>query len=137
MRFTVCESTGPAIKNLLGQHFILWYCDIEVSTEWYPYASNLGEITLPLISIISTVDQNNYLDRSTAIQDAGNFYTRLKSHIGDIDHSVSITLSDVVLSLQALTQRGNQAAIFQDGDINNDKKIGLAETIYLLNEVAQ
>ena len=137
MRFTVCESTNPGIKSLLEQHFILWYCNVDDSDEWYPYAYNLGTITLPLISIISTVAQNDYLDRSTAVQYAGDFYARLKAHIGDMDHSVSITLSDVVLSLQVLTDSADQAMIFQDGDINSDNKIGLAETIYLLNEIAQ
>lgn len=122
---------------MLEQYFVLWYCDVDASSEWYPYAGNLGEITLPLISIISTVAQGNYLDRSTAIQYENEFYARLRSHIGDIDHSVSITLLDVVLSLQTVTKRENQVTIFQDGDINNDKKIGIAETIYLLNEVAQ
>jgi thioredoxin-related protein len=39
MKYTVCESTSPAIKDLIEQSFIPWYCDVDNSTVWYDYAS--------------------------------------------------------------------------------------------------
>jgi len=137
MRFTVCESTNPPIKELLQRYFILWYCHVDNSTEWYPYASGLGSFILPLISVISAVDSENYLDRTTSVQYANDFYIRLKAHIGDLDHSGSINLSDVILSLGVLTESQTQTTVYQDGDIDGDQNIGLPETVYLLNELAQ
>lgn len=135
MRFTVCESTSPPIKALLEQHFVLWYCHVDNSNEWYPYAAGLGSFTLPMITVISMNDSGNYLDRSTSVQYPNDFYARLKAHIGDVDHSVSITLSDVILSLQLLTSSQTQS-LYKDGDINGDKQIGLPEVIYLLRELS-
>jgi len=137
MKFTVCESINPPVKELLQRYFVLWYCPVDSSSEWGQYAAGLGSFTLPLISVISTADSENYLDRTTAVQSPNSFYVRLKAHIGDIDHSTSITLADAILSLTVVVGTDLQSAIYQDGDINGDKKIGLPEAVYLLRELAQ
>jgi hypothetical protein len=77
MRYTVCESTSPPIKDLIEESYIPWYCDVDYSTEWNDYASGLGSFTLPLICIIDPNDSDTYLDRTTGIQDAQVFYSRL------------------------------------------------------------
>ncbi len=136
MRFTVCESTTPPVKALLQQHFILWYCDVNSSHEHRPYASGLSSYTLPLVCVISMADSDNYLDRTTSRRYANVFYDRLKSHIGDIDHSVSITLKDVILTLQVLTNYQTVSTVYNDGDIDGDARIGLQEAIYLLDEIS-
>jgi len=86
MRFTVCESTNPPIKELLERHFILWYSNVDNYTEWYPYAADLGGFTLPLIAVIDVFDDSVYLDRTTGVQYPADFYERLQAYIqGDIN----------------------------------------------------
>lgn len=80
MKFTVCEQTSPPIKSLIEQDYIPWYSNVDNSTEWYTYASGLGSFTLPLICIIDPNDSNNYLNRTTGVQNANDFYARLLSH---------------------------------------------------------
>ena len=70
-----------SISNFIKQHYIPWYCHVNISTEWYPYASGLGYFPLPLICVIDPADSSDYLNRSTGVQDAGDFYIRLRSHI--------------------------------------------------------
>ena len=81
MKFTVCEQTSPPVKSVIEEHYIPWYCNLDNSTEWITYASGLGSFTLPLICIIDPFDSENYLDRSTGVQYAEDFYTRLQSYI--------------------------------------------------------
>lgn len=80
MRFTVCESGDPPIKATIEEHYVPWYCNVDSSTEWTQYASGLGNITLPLISIIDPEDSDHYLDRTTGVQTPGVFYDRLRQY---------------------------------------------------------
>lgn len=80
MQFTVCELNSPPIKSLIEQNYIPWYCDVDTSTEWYPYATKLGSFSLPLISIIDPADSENYLERTTGVQAEIEFYARLQVH---------------------------------------------------------
>jgi hypothetical protein len=138
MRFTVCESTSPPIKDLIQEHYIPWYCDVDTSTEWYTYASGLGSFTLPLIAVIDPVSPDTYLNRTTAIQSAADFYTRLWiPAAGDVDHSGAVTLVDVILTLQVITNTTTSVPVYADGDINSDQRLGLAEAVYVLNHLAQ
>ena len=57
---------------------------MDSSTEWYDYASGLGNFTLPLICIIDPNDSDTYLDRTTDVQDSQVFYSRLL-HPGEGD----------------------------------------------------
>ncbi|HAO21285.1 MAG TPA: hypothetical protein DCQ37_12945, partial [Desulfobacteraceae bacterium] len=82
MRNTVCESASPAIRNLLQQNFILWYCDVDNSTEWYSYASGLPENwVLPLICVIDPNNSDIFLDRITGVQDSQTFYSWLLKYV--------------------------------------------------------
>ena len=135
MRFTVCESTEPEVKQLLEKYFILWYADVDVTTDYYQYSSGLDGYILPLIAVISMDSPDTYLDRSTSTQSSLYFNHRLKQHIGDINHSGSIGLDDAILSLQILSGTATSDNVYQDGDINGDLRIGLSEGIYLLNNI--
>jgi hypothetical protein len=138
MRFTVCESTSPPIKELILDHYMPWYCDVDTSTEWYAYASGLGSFILPLIAVIDPAAPNTYLSRSTGIQSPADFYARLWVPLpGDIDHSGAITLVDAIFTLQIITGSTPSMPVFADGDINNDQRLGLAEAMYILNHLAQ
>jgi len=83
MKYTACESISPPIKSLIEKSFITWFCDVDNSTEWYPYASGLGSFTLPLICVIDPTNANTYQDRTTGIQDLQEFYDRLLKYIND------------------------------------------------------
>jgi hypothetical protein len=76
---SVCESASPPIRDLIEESYIPWYCDVDYSTEWNDYASGLGSFTLPLICIIDPNDSDDYLDRSTGVQDTQVFYSRLQN----------------------------------------------------------
>lgn len=80
MRFTVCESSDPPIKATIEEHYVPWYSNVDSSTEWYPYASGLVSITLPLIAVIDPDDSDHYLDRTTGVQAPAVFYARLLQH---------------------------------------------------------
>lgn len=82
MKNTVCETTSPAIKQLILDHYVPWYCNVDTSTEWYPYANGLGTFTLPLICIIDPAQPDAYVDRTTAVQYPQAFYDRLMGGVG-------------------------------------------------------
>lgn len=77
MQNTACETLSPAIKPLIQERFVPWFCVIDDSTEWYTYSSGLGSFTLPLICCIDPRKPNQYLDRTTGVQALPTFYERL------------------------------------------------------------
>lgn len=138
MRFTVCESATPPVKELIEEHYTPWYCDVDTSTEWYTYASGLGSFTLPLIAVIDPVAPNTYLNRTTGRFSAADFYARLwEQTAGDVDHSGAITMVDMILILQVITNTPSSKTVYVDGDIDSDQRLGLAEAVYVLNRLAQ
>ena len=75
MRHTVMEL--PDISEILNDSYVCWYCIVDTSTQWYPYAGGLGSFTLPLICVIDPADPLVYLDRSTSVVYADVFKPRL------------------------------------------------------------
>ncbi len=138
MKETVCESTDPPIRSAILDSYIPWYCDVDSSTEHYTYTSGLGSYFLPLICRIDPDNQDQYLDRSTGIQDTNAFYERLLLDIvikGDVNHMNGVTLEDAILSLQ--TVAGIQTStIYTDADVDDDECIGIVEAIYVLQEIS-
>ncbi len=60
--------------------------------------------------------------------------------LGDVNQDESIDLSDVICSLQVVTQtepKNTINTINIDADINNDRKIGLEEALHVLRKVAE
>lgn len=78
---TLCEMSSPAIKQLIQQGYVPWFCDIDASSQWRPYASGLSSFTLPLLCCIDPAKPGTYLDRTTGVQNADTFYVRLMSHL--------------------------------------------------------
>lgn len=77
MRTQVFESMKPPVKDLLEKHYIIWFSDIDKSTEWHRYAGGMSQIALPLICVIDPDSKNVYEDRSTGRQNSPAFYSRL------------------------------------------------------------
>ncbi|MFP4582781.1 MAG: transglutaminase domain-containing protein [Desulfococcaceae bacterium] len=139
MKETVCESNDPPIRDAILNGFIPWFCDVDESTEWYPYASGLGSFTLPLICRIDPANPDQYLDRTTSIQQASDFYERLRSGAfekGDVNHRDGVNLEDAVLALQAAVGVSS-GDVFTDADVNGDDRIGIIDAIYVLQKVAR
>ncbi len=138
MRFTVCESTNPPIKELIEEQYIPWYCDVDTSTEWWAYASGLGSFILPLIAVIDPNTPNTYLNRTTGIQSAADTYARLSvATDGDVDHSGGVDLVDAILTLQVISGSASFVPVYADGDISGDQQLGLAEVVYILDQLVQ
>ena len=91
-----------------------------------------------MIAVIDPVAPNTCINRTTGIQYAADFYARLWIPIpGDIDHSGSITLADAIVTLQILAGSIPSVPVFEDTDINGDLQLGLAEAVYVLNQIVQ
>ncbi len=54
---------------------------------------------------------------------------------GDIDHSMTIELRDVILVLKVLTGVNNHP-VYWDLEVNGDGKIGIEEAIYALQIIS-
>jgi hypothetical protein len=85
MHDVVCELNDPPIKTTILENYVPWFCHVDQSTEWYPYATGLGSFYLPLICRIDPHNPDEYLDRSTSIQYPEPFYNRLLTEIDDWD----------------------------------------------------
>ncbi len=139
MKETVCEMTSPAIRNEILAGYIPWYSDVDASTEWGTYSWGLGSFTLPLICRIDPGNPDQYLDRSTGVQDADAFYDRLRSfevEKGDVNHRDGVNLQDAILALQAAVGASSDD-VFTDADVNGDSRIGIVDAIYILQKVAR
>ncbi len=79
MKTVVCEA--PAVRQLIDSSYVCWYCPVDESDEWHPYATGLGTVYLPMICVIDPGDPTTYLDRSTSSQDTEVFRLRLLSHL--------------------------------------------------------
>jgi len=67
------------LSSLAQEKFILWYSNVDTSTEYYNYSSGLNEYILPLIAVIDPNQENKYLARITGYQKTDYLYTWLKS----------------------------------------------------------
>jgi hypothetical protein len=56
---------------------------------------------------------------------------------GDIDNSETVDLTDLILALRLCTELPVSSAIYTAADVNEDKKIGLEEAIYILRKIAE
>ena len=141
MKYTACESTDPPIRSLIDESYIPWFCDVDNSDEWYGYASGLGTFYLPLICIIDPEDSENYMDRTTGVEDLQAFHSRLSQHAPaqtlavDINADSKTGLADVVLALQ-IVAGGTGGDPNTYADVNGDQKLGIAEAICALEIVA-
>lgn len=57
---------------------------------------------------------------------------------GDIDHSGSIDLTDLIISLQVSSMTGTETeSVNALADMNNDAKIGIEEAVYIIRYYAE
>lgn len=55
---------------------------------------------------------------------------------GDVDNNETVELSDAILSLQVSAGIGSISTIHHGADVNGDNRIGIEESIYILQKVA-
>jgi hypothetical protein len=99
MHNTVCEYAEPPIKALIQEVYVPWFCNIDDSDEWRPYAAGLPSFPLPLICTIHPTNSAGYVDRSISFQIPDTFYSRLLIIAGfqfTNAHFSSISLSNGV-----------------------------------------
>jgi hypothetical protein len=77
MHNVACESSDPPVKALIQEAYVPWFCNIDLSEEWRPYAAGLPSFPLPLICTINPTNSAGYMDRSVSIQPPKTFYSRL------------------------------------------------------------
>jgi hypothetical protein len=61
----------------------------------------------------------------------------MPSVTGDVDGSRFVDLADAILAMKVLSMAATSEKIDKKADVNDDGKIGLAETIYILQTVAE
>ena len=88
MKNTVCET--PSVRQVIDANYVCWFCPVDNSAEWYPYATGLGSFTLPLMCVIDPEPPPSTLDRSTATQSVSVFQNRLSSHLPT--NAIAVTL---------------------------------------------
>jgi hypothetical protein len=82
MQNTVCETNSPPVKQLLQDQYVPWFCQVDISSEYYSYANGLGTtFILPLICCIDPAAPDTYLDRTTNVQGIQEFYDRLLAQV--------------------------------------------------------
>jgi len=54
---------------------------------------------------------------------------------GDIDTDRKITLSDLILALKIAVGEDISPTVSQSADVNGDKRIGIEDAVYILNEI--
>ncbi len=64
--------------------------------------------------------------------------TNPSNQAGDIDNSGTADLQDCILALKVLTGiiADDTGPVYQEADANNDKKIGMAEAVYILQNIS-
>ncbi len=58
------------------------------------------------------------------------------SYKGDVDDNGSVDLTDAILALQVASGTVPMTMVHQNSDVNADRKIGTAEAIFILQNVA-
>ncbi|HOW65479.1 MAG TPA: thioredoxin family protein [Candidatus Paceibacterota bacterium] len=85
MKNTVAETANPPIKELLLEHFILWYSVVDTSPDYKDYDDGLrAGWGLPLICVINPNNPAAFLSRSTGVQQAAAFYPRLVADVSTL-----------------------------------------------------
>jgi hypothetical protein len=119
MHDTVCETNNPPIKATILENYVPWFCHVDESTEYYPYAP-YGQFTLPLICRIDPRNPDAYMSRGTGVTDTTTFYNFLREGLGDLDYDDMPDEWERDYGLDALT---DDAA----GDIDEDGSSNINE----------
>lgn len=138
MKDTVCESSNPPIHDEILEGYIPWFSDWYESEDYYPYTSGLSYVTFPMICRIDPAHPDEFIDRTTGVQQVDDFYNRLRSiglQKGDVNRLEGIDLQDAILALQTVVGISS-GDVFADADVNGDKRIGIIDAVYILQKVA-
>jgi len=81
MKDVVCEASN--VRPVIDEIYVPWYANIDVDSDWDPYASGLGSFTLPLICMIDPTTTNAWLWMMTGPYPAATFegYLRLAARL--------------------------------------------------------
>lgn len=105
------------------------------SESWSYLEFDAGQGIVYSLAVAGGEDENNNIDGNIRLN-----WLSLSAHLhGDLDGDGSITLTDAVIGLQLLTGSTFQPplAVHKEADLDGDLKIGIAEIIYVLQEVSE
>jgi hypothetical protein len=138
MKGTVCESNNPPIHDEILEGYIPWFSDWYESEDYYSYTSGLSYVTFPMICRIDPANPDEFIDRTTGVQQVDDFYDRLRSiglQKGDVNRLEGIDLQDAILALQTVAGI-SPGDVFADADVNGDTRIGIIDAVYILQKTA-
>ncbi len=98
-------------------------CELRIS----PVADRAGSTEITVRVDDGGEDNNSWVEESFLLT-VGQVLS------GDVDGNKSIQLRDAILALKTLA--GIDANVIRDADVNGDGKIGMAEVLYILRDIA-
>lgn len=114
--FSWVQTGGPVVELSAG--------DVAVATFTAPEV-DAGGATLTFE--LTVTDARGLTDSDTVTVVASHIFLK-----GDVDGNRKIDLADVVTSLRMMTRKNVGIQAYKGANVNGDEKIGLAETMYIL-----
>lgn len=118
-------SYSPTLKKFSGNDGELFYLTIKVPND------GDGIITYPIWlrkTLLTTTDE----EEIGALETLGNvnvyFYI-----LGDVDHSSTITVADIVLTAKYILYQNPEPFVFEAADMNSDGKITITDVVKIAN----
>ncbi len=75
VKYTVCDSTNPPVRDFISQAFVPWYVDIDQNTEFERYETGLTfPYSLPLLVFIDPAKSDKFLFRLVGPLSSGSLY---------------------------------------------------------------
>ncbi len=110
--------------HISSENELLVY-DMQTGEDWTSYVS---QATVTSFTIYDYVNDFSELDK---LQLTKIFYK------GDIDNNYVVDLRDAILIAQILTNTTTSTPYFVEADVNGDNKLGMAEIVFILQELSQ
>ena len=98
-------------------------------------ADSLGISPLTFSDIVLGNEMGESLDGPLTLEEGS--VTTHEVAAGDVDDSGDLDLRDAILSLQIISKMSLTESVHKGADVNGDKRIGLEETVYILQKVAE
>lgn len=122
--------SGAAVSVSIDLGAVVGSCTTPDETSWSCEVSNLIDETSYTLQLQASLEGKIGYGTAVIIVD-------LTSPVipGDINFDDEVDLKDLIIGLQIMVNLAPET-ISIDADINNDKQIGVAEIIYILNQLA-
>lgn len=148
---------GDAIRIANNSNFILDHISVSWGSDETVDVYQSHDFTIQWSTIEESATHaghpdGNYHNYGLINGPAGSGYTNIEEYLhyrsdllifgipvelaGDVNGDSQINLQDAIMTLRIMSDSGESDSINKDSDVNSDGKIGLEETIYILQHVA-